>query len=113
MTDRLNPGESLGVNESLDSPGGEYSLFLQPDGNLVLYDRDRQPVWASGTNGQDVTKAAMQQDGNFVLYAQSGDPVWATDTYGNDGAYLVIQEDRNVVIYSTAAAPLWATNTMA
>jgi hypothetical protein len=111
MTDRLNPGESLQVDESLGSSNGQFSLVLQEDGNLVLYGQDGQPVWASGTDGQDVTRATMQDDGNLVLYSSGGDAVWAANTFGNDGAYLALQDDRNVVIYGADGAPLWATNT--
>lgn len=111
MVDRLKAGERIGIDESVDSANGQFSLALQSDGNLVLYDRDRQPVWASGTDGREVASAAMQEDGNFVLYSPAGEPVWASDTFGNEAAYLVAQDDRNVVIYDAAGNPLWATDT--
>ncbi len=109
--DRLNAGEALHVNDSLTSPSGEYLLTLQPDGNLVLYQQEHQPVWATGTDGQDVSTASMQEDGNLVLYSSSGDAVWATETDGNAGASVVLQDDCNLVIYSSDNMPLWATNT--
>jgi hypothetical protein len=111
MTDRLDSGQGLQVGETLGCPDGRFSLILQTDGNLVLYDQDGQSLWASGTDGREVSSATMQEDGNLVLNAPGGDPVWASDTYGNDGAYVVVQDDRNVVIYSADGAPLWATNT--
>ena len=111
MSDRLNPGESLQVDESLTSPNGQFSLRLQEDGNLVLYGQDGQPMWATGTDGQEVSTATMQADGNVVLYSPGGDAVWASNTFGNDGAYLVLQDDGNLVIYAADGAPLWATNT--
>src|SRR5258708_1977789 len=79
MTDRLNSGESIQVNESLGSPDGQFSLVLQEDGNLVLYGQDGQPVWASGTDGLDVARATLQEDGNLVLYSSGGDAVWASN----------------------------------
>ena len=82
MTDRLNTGQSLQISETLGSPDGRFSLILQPDGNLVLYDQDGQPAWASGTDGREVSSATMQDDGNLVLNSPNGDPVWASDTYG-------------------------------
>ena len=111
MSDRLDPGQALQVNESLVSPNGQFSLVLQPDGNLVLYEQAGQPVWASGTDGREVSTATMQEDGNLVLYSPTGEPVWASDTYGNEGAYLILQDDRNLVIYGADGTPLWATNT--
>ena len=110
MTDRLNSGESLQINESLGSSNGQYSLTLQADGNLVLYESGGQPVWASGTDGQDVSTANLQTDGNFVLSSSAGAAVWASGTNGNDGASLVLQDDRNLVIYGSDGSPLWATN---
>jgi outer membrane protein assembly factor BamB len=113
MADRLSSGERLGVGESLASPGGQYSLVVQDDGNLVLYDQDGQAVWAAGTDGREVASATMQDDGNLVLYSANNEAVWASDTYGNERAYLVVQDDRNVVIYSADGTSIWATNTTA
>lgn len=58
-------------------------LALQSDGNLVLYDRNSQPVWYSGTSSSDLPlKLIIQQDGNMVLYASPNKPLWSTLTYG-------------------------------
>ena len=111
MTDRLNSGETLGTNASLRSADSRFTLLLQSDGNVVLYESDSQPVWATGTDGQAVSQATMQPDGNLVLYSSSGDAVWASETNGNEGAYLVLQDDRNLVIYTLDGSPLWASNT--
>jgi len=111
MRNRLSAGQALQINESLTSSNGQFSLELQDDGNLVLYDADHQPVWASGTDGQEVSGARMQQDGNLVIYSPGGDSIWASDTYGNDEAYAVLQDDRNLVIYTSDSNPVWATNT--
>src|SRR5579864_6972744 len=111
MADRLNSGESLRTNDALTSPNGEHVLRLQPDGYLVLYEADSQPVWASQTDGQDVATATMQDDGNLVLYSSGGDPAWASQTNGHAGSILVLQDDRNLVIYAADGDPLWATDT--
>ena len=111
MADRLNPGQELHADESLVSANGQFSLVLQTDGNLVLSEGG-EAVWATGTDGREISKIIMQEDGNLVLYATNGDPVWASQTDGNNGAYLLLQDDRNVVIYSADGSPLWATNTL-
>ena len=111
MSDRLNSNDSLAPNESLRSANSRFTLVLQDDGNLVLYESDSQPVWATGTDGQAVSRATMQPDGNLVLYSSGGDATWASETDGNDGAYLLLQDDRNLVIYSQAGSPVWASNT--
>ena len=111
MTDRLTQGKASTSMNRPASPNGQFLLVLQQDGNLVTNDQDGQPVWASGTNGQEISRATMQEDGNFVLYSPADEPVWASDTSGNDGAALVLQDDRNLVIYNAEGNPLWATNT--
>ena len=54
---------------------------MQGDGNLVLYDTNNTPHWASGTNGYPGAFAAIQSDGNFVIY-QNGIARWASNTSG-------------------------------
>jgi hypothetical protein len=111
MTDRLNSGESLASNDSLRSADSRFTLTLQSDGNLVLYESESEPVWASGTDGQAVSRASMQPDGNLVLYSSGGEAAWASGTDGHDGAYLLLQDDRNLVIYGPDGSPLWASDT--
>jgi hypothetical protein len=115
----LQPGQSLAVGDVLRSPNGQYGLFMQADGNLVLYSgvpSVSTAVWATNTWSVPSTfrpnRADMQADGNFVLYNNTNFPAWASGTDGNPGARLVMQDDRNLVIY-TAGNPraIWATST--
>ncbi len=87
------------------------ALALQPDGNLVLYGRDGQPVWATWTFGHSVARLVLQLDGNLVLYDPNENPVWSTGTFGHPGAFLAIQEDGNVVLYAKDNTVLWSTGT--
>lgn len=108
MADTLHAGDKLTSRESLVSKNGAYTLTLQDDGNLVLTENGK-PVWASGTDGQDVVRAEVQKDGNFVLYSPNK-PVWHTDTKGKKDVKLVLQDDRNLVLYA-ADGPAWSTKT--
>ena len=45
---------TFGVCDVLRSPHGKYALFLQLDGNLVIYGDDGSIPWATGTNGNPV-----------------------------------------------------------
>lgn len=83
-----------------------YKLIFQRDGNLVLYNPQNQPLWATGTNAD---RFSVQADGNMVLYQQNR-PIWATNTSGN-GVFLALQTDGNLVVYNSNSRPLWATNT--
>ena len=95
------------------SNSGQYTLILQSDGNLVLYEECGTALWASNTAGIAVTSCNMQTDGNLVIYAGESGPVWASNTYGCDGAHLEVQDDGNVVIYDVNHNPIWATDTQA
>ncbi|MFF7334893.1 hypothetical protein [Streptomyces sp. NPDC008150] len=84
-------------------------LVMQSDGNLVIYDENGKPRWASHTFGSNY-HAVFQGDGNLVVYTSSNSPVWASQTPGHNGATLVLQGDGNVVIYD-GSTPVWAANT--
>jgi hypothetical protein len=107
----LAAGDELGIDHSIPSPSGFTRLTLQSDGNLVLYARrasGEMARWASGTDGQPVTRCIMQTDRNFVLY-NAEQPLWASGTIAV-GAYLYVQDDENFVIYQ-GDTPIWATDT--
>ncbi len=106
----LTANQQLTANQSVASCNGDYTLIMQGDGNLVLY-QGSTALWASNTPGSAADEAIMQGDGNFVLYTSSGSPVWASNTAGNSGAYLEVQNDGNVVIYSASGSVLWSTGT--
>ena len=106
----LTANQQLTANQSLASCNGGYTLIMQGDGNLVLY-QGSTALWASNTAGSAADEAIMQGDGNLVLYTSSGTPVWASNTAGNTGAYLEVQNDGNVVIYSASGSTLWSTGT--
>ena len=128
----LQPGHFLSneISSPQDAAFGNFSFWMQTDGNVVLYfgqdsnDRPDEPPpasdarWATHTGPGQFTPSGliMQTDGNLVLYDTSNQARWASGTSNHPGAYLVMQEDGNVVIYragpSTANNALWATNTV-
>lgn len=108
--DRLYGGQMLARGAGLASSNGQYTLTMQLDGNLVLYDSGNRPLWASNTDGMAVQKCSMQNDGNLVLYLFDGRPAWASNTNGKAGAFLWLQNDGNLVIYHNRIA-VWASNT--
>jgi hypothetical protein len=134
IPDTLNAGESLGVNQSIQFENRQFSLSLQPDGNMVLYQGAPSidsAIWSTQTAGLEAlrrpTRATLQDDGNFVLYSDFDDPAWDSGTSDiGGGARLVLQNDGNLVIYGqpdgfgayygaadgAAANPVvWASNT--
>jgi hypothetical protein len=105
----LFPNQYLEKGDFLTSPNNLYTLNMQDDGNLVLYDLNlgQGAIWASNTYNMAVSKAVMESDGNFVIYG-CPDPIWATNTNYQDGAFIVLQDDGGLVIYGTT--PIWASN---
>ncbi|BAY93818.1 MULTISPECIES: CAP domain-containing protein [unclassified Tolypothrix] len=111
----LFPGQSLYPGQSLQSNNQMHRFIMQSDGNVVLYNGNSQPLWATNTWGIQPRELIMQTDGNLVLYDSSGSPKWASDTWNNPGAFFKIQDDGNLVVYradsqtETVDNALWAS----
>jgi hypothetical protein len=105
------PGTILRGGQAVRSESFKANLVMQMDGNVVVYDENNRPRWASGTWGNPGATLRFQTDGNLVVYTASGLPIWASQTYGNSGARLEVQDDGNVVIYNRNGLPIWATGT--
>ena len=71
----------------LKAKGRHLYLFMQADGNLVLYpNTDRIPaehIWASKTHGKGrgPHHLILQRDGNLVIYDADHKPTWSTNTH--------------------------------
>jgi hypothetical protein len=103
----LAPNEVLFTNESVRSCNGLYVLWMQDDGNVVLYEEATgRPLWATSTAGTIDPALVMQEDGNFVLYDGAGTAVWHTGTHGNAGATMRVEDDGNVIVWDGWTA-LW------
>lgn len=108
----MRAGEGLRRGDVLKSCNGRFSIALQTDSNLVLYDTS-VPIIATNTAGRNAAMLMMQVDGNLVLYDTMSQALWSTGTSGNPGAYLALQDDGNVVIRAASGAALWVSNTVA
>jgi hypothetical protein len=84
-------GEKLRVGESLMSARADVRLFMQSDGNLVLYRTESEfgtileVLWSTGTNGSGADVLLMQSNNNLVLYDTDVTParaVWRSGTRG-------------------------------
>ncbi len=110
----LQDGQELAADQSITSCNGQFSLVVQSDGNLVVYDSGGKALWSTNTGGKGGKSAVMQNDGNLVLYqSQTGKVLWTSNTGGNPGASATIQDDGNFVIYSSQSPgkALWSWKT--
>jgi hypothetical protein len=108
----LSTNQGLGQGHCLvSSAAGEYRLCMQPDGNLVLYNRVGVATWQSGTSGTSASYVIMQPDGNLVMYNSSGNWVWQSYTYGSGAIYVSMQPDGNLVMYNGSSNWVWQTYT--
>jgi hypothetical protein len=107
---RMNPGRVLPTGGSVTSCDGRFTLVIQGDGHLVLYQAGVGAIWYNSVFGSGHS-LHMQTDGHLVVYNGAGQPVWYTGTNGNNGAALLVQNDGNVVIYNHLGQALWYTGT--
>lgn len=105
------PGNRTGHGgQSMKSCDRRFTLIMQTDGNLVLYQNGvSAALWHTNTHGNPGSTATMQGDGNLVVYSPGGVALWNSGTHGNPGAGLKVQDDGNLVIYSTGDAALWSS----
>lgn len=103
----LEQDEVLFANDNIRSCNGLYTLWMQGDGNVVLYEEATgRPLWNSRTVGTLDPVLVMQSDGNFVLYDSAGTPAWHVGTHGNEGAAMRVTDDGNLVVERGGTA-LW------
>ncbi|WP_198029012.1 hypothetical protein [Actinoplanes sp. N902-109] len=106
----LAPGRSLHRASALRSSDGRFQLWLQGDGNLVLY-LGSTVLWKV-VNLKGVT-LTNRTDGNLVLLNSAGAVVWSSGTATSGQSDLNLQNDGNLVLYprSTPAKASWSTGT--
>ena len=102
----LASGGVLNSNQQVKSPGGQFRLIYQSDGNLVLYGGSLA-YWSSGTAPYSTGKAVMQTDGNLVVYDAGNVARFASNTSGNPGAHLSLDNIGRLRIYSTSGTVIW------
>lgn len=104
---RFLAGQGLLAGQSLVSCDGRYTMIMQLDGNLVIYD-EGAPIWASNTVNQPAAEVVLRADGNFVLYARDASVLWKSGSKTSTDVAAYLQGDGNFVIYDTMG-PIFAT----
>jgi RHS repeat-associated protein len=117
------------------------SIYMQDDGNLVLYIFKWQAgTYATPSPGPFTAPSCsigsylmvnqrlnanqciasphnqyflyMASDGNFYIYDQAHNTgTWGPGTYGHPGAYAIMQGDGNLCVYTSTNTYLWCSGT--
>ena len=101
------------------SNNGLYHVWMQGDGNVVVYKGNGGgAIWASNTGGVGTGpyKLRLQgEDNNLVVHDKDSQATWSSSTAMHhdtkNTSYLVIQDDGNLVVYREYGIPVWHTGT--
>jgi hypothetical protein len=104
--DTLYRDQLMDRGQWLRSGDGRYTLHMQTDGNLVLYNSGGAAIWATGRIGRHLK---LHGDGCLAEVDYSGNWVWQTGC-NQGGDRLVVQSDGNLVLYAGSRA-VWASST--
>jgi len=104
----LGDNGALGRGDSLTSCDGRFTLAMQHDGNLVVY-QDGTPLWHTSTYGTDADTARLQ-NGKLRVTGPFSGQLWASSGSAA-GAFLSMQDDGNLVIYRPDVTPVWSSGT--
>lgn len=108
-SDHLSDDQWLRPGQYLRSADFRYTLFMQNDGNLVLWAPGKRVIWSSNTGGRSGVDGLLQQgDANLVLYAHGA--IWSTGLGGPGPHKLLLQNDGNLVVYGSNGG-IWSTGT--
>ena len=103
----LAKDQTLHPGENLHTSGGQFELWMQADGNLVLYRGDGAVVWATYTQGNPGSSLIMQGDGNLVIYRPDGTPIWDAGTWGTAADRLVLYDNGDLVLLDPTGQVIW------
>ncbi|MCX4976261.1 hypothetical protein [Streptomyces sp. NBC_00620] len=106
---QLTDNQWLRPGQYMRSADFRYTLFMQSDGNLVLWAPGKRVIWSTGTGGRSGVEGLLQQgDANLVLYAHGA--IWSTGLGGPGPHKLLLQNDGNLVVYGSNGG-IWSTGT--
>ncbi len=105
----IPPGKTLYSGQGLTSGNSAYSLIMQGDGNLVLYNNGSgAALWDSVTFGAG-NYAVMKTDGNFVTYSATNHVLWSSGGAMAVSSFAAVQNNGQFSIYSPNMAVSWKT----
>jgi lysophospholipase L1-like esterase len=106
----LPPGQGLLPGQSLLSQDGRFTLTLNENGSLTLFE-GTVVLWSQGAVGNTPSELIFQGDGNLVEYGPTGKILWQSGSTGAQGTVFVEQNDGNLVIYNAVGMPIFGSDT--
>lgn len=108
--DRLLNGQLMGRGDSLVSQNGSHRAVLQTDGNVVVYGPSG-PVWATGTGLTSYLFMQRDgnlvlYESSWVMQA-----LWHTRTGDRSGTFLVLDDDGILTVHRPDGSALWSSRT--
>lgn len=122
----VGSGKPLWSSQTHKHPGA-YTVFGR-DGNLVVYDANDKPLFASATQDRG-TALLVQNDANLVIYDDSQNGIWSSQEQAHvvysgqklfagqsrvslNGKYTLTQQsDGNLVLRDSSDSVVWDTRT--
>ncbi|MEO7289338.1 MAG: hypothetical protein ABI140_20690 [Jatrophihabitantaceae bacterium] len=90
---------------SSHTSGAGNTLYVQNDGNMVIYNKESRAVWATHTTRMVLIAGTTIQSG--TSYVANPHPQYDGTNYIG---HLIMQRDGNLVLYG-GAKPTWSSNT--
>ncbi|GAP53761.1 curculin-2 [Arthrobacter sp. Hiyo6] len=117
MANTLKAGDSLDAGTSLVSANERFTLAMQGDGNLVLYQDGvaaGHNYWSTETEwfapAQRPTVLTLHADAQLELDDAAGAARWNSGTWGPfTDPKAVLQDDGNLVVSDISDQPIWAS----
>nr|WP_158713604.1 FG-GAP-like repeat-containing protein [Streptomyces sp. NRRL S-325] len=119
---QIPAGTTLASGQALTSNTAK--LTMQADGNLVITSNANQPLWTSGTSGNNGATARVLANGNIAVYSADGSTVLWSPSITADPAHpdvepgltgnghALLQDRGNLVVYNGKAQAVWASGTV-
>ena len=127
LTNSLKAGQNIKVGSSLYSNNKRFSLDVQYDGNLVIYNypsgysnnSNRKPIWWTTNKVKDVSqpnfKLKLTRQGQLVLSDQNKKVIWTTNAKiskkdKKNTKFTAVLTDKGVLkIKNKAGVTLWSS----
>jgi peptidoglycan/xylan/chitin deacetylase (PgdA/CDA1 family) len=104
----LRPATGLASGGAISSPGGQYTLRMQSDGDLALRLKTGRLVWSTRTAGHPGARLAVDAAGKVTVRTSDDQVVWSAGTAGHHDAHVVVRADGNFAV-AQGGTTIWTS----